>query len=507
MAATPAPEQPGENTFRRFLLVTLLVYALVQPLWIRATPLQAITLPDNLPAVAGRNERPLVVGIGPDEKEHFLYVLSLAERGRVPRPDPSRRTSPEEFVSYQAQHPPLFYAVAAVFYKLFGGALGPSGIWYLLRGLCAVFGAVTVALAARAARVAFPDRPLVAYGVGPAVAFLPMFGHMTGCLSNEPMAMALGAWAWLQAVRLVRSETPPTLRDGLLLGATLGLAALTRLTALLWLPAALVALVYAVRRAERPSWTPLFAALGVFALLLAPWLLYNQAAYGQAFLRTFDRPLLARGPLSDFFGRGIVPAEFPVPISAGVTALWYASTSWWPFWLVQFYVPNGLFSQALFLLLGLFLLALLGLHARSRTNANPQEPGDDTGGKAIVWAAAASLAFCVAALVQQQLFSDWNVVLSAGRYTVAAAPAGALLLCFALSTLGKGRGGGTVAAVAPAVLAAAMLAFDLYAAALVTRFYTDNPAQPEVQPITTSGVYQSGDRFALAAAAPDRRPA
>ena len=463
------PPPTTENRSPLYLLLaTLAAYLLLQLLWVRATPLQAITLPDNLPAA--RAETPLLVGLGPDEKEHFLYIVSLAETGRLPRPSPQYRTAPDEYVSYQAQHPPLFYAAVAVVYRLLHGAAGDSGIWYVLRGLCVLCGASVIIIADKAAKAAFPNRPLVALGTAPCLAFLPMFGHMTGCLSNEPLAMVFGALVWMQAVRLIRRNAAPTVRDAALLGATLGIACLTRLTALLWIPVVAVALLQPGKR----SLPTALAALAAFVLLLAPWLLYNQVAYGHAFLRTFDRPLLAHGSLSDFFGRGIVPAEFPVPVSFAQSVLWFAGTAWLPYWLTQFYAPLDLRPFLLLLSAGVGILLLLKGRDSLRSSDRP-----DTAGGAIVAAAFAALAFCVAALFQQELFSDWNAVLSAGRYLVAAAPASMLLLTFALSTVPALNRAPVAAA-----LAALMLVFDGYAAMTVSRFYADHPQQRDVQPIT-----------------------
>ena len=457
-----------QSRFARYrLLATLVLYVAVQILWVRATPTQSIYLPDNLPTYLA-TDFSLVVGLGPDEKEHYLYVLSLADNGRLPKPSPAFRASPDDYVSYQAQHPPLFYALSAVIYKAAHPLVGDIKIWYLLRGFCVLCGLAVIVLTDRAAKTAFPDRPLVALGTAPFVAFLPMFGHMTGNFSNEPLAMLFGAAVWLQSVRLLRRNTPPTIREALLLGLTLALACLTRLTALLWLPVVSIALL----RRGRVALPAALAGFALFALLLAPWFAYNQVAYGHAFLRTFDRPLLARGPISDFFGRGLVPAEFPVPINSTQSLLWYAGTAWLPFWLTQFYMPD---LRPIFLLLDAGAVILLVLNVSKLT----RDGVPDASGKAIVGAAFAATLFCFAALIQQELFADWNVVLSAGRYLVAAAPATGLLFLLALSTLRPLN-----RPVVAALVAAVMLAFDVYAANTVRQFYGDHPTQAEIQPIT-----------------------
>ncbi len=184
-----APVSFPDRAWRVILGATLIVYALIQFLYITATPLQVMTLPDNLPRNAPQS---LLVGIGPDEKEHFLYLLSLANRGTVPKPATRWRTAPEQYVSYQAQHPPVFYAVGAVLYQAVR-RLPPASVWYLLRGFCALCGGVVIVLAALAARAAFPHQPFLVLTTAPLIAFLPMFGHLMGNLSNEPLAMVFTA--------------------------------------------------------------------------------------------------------------------------------------------------------------------------------------------------------------------------------------------------------------------------------------------------------------------------
>jgi len=479
----------GGRTERTILAATLIVYAVLQMLYITATPLQSISLPDNLPPSRVKaGDTRLLVGIGPDEKEHFLYIVSLAERGAIPAPDPLHRRGDAEYVSYQAQHPPLFYAAAVPVY-LAARPLGPAGVWYLLRGLCALCGVGVIVLSARAARLAFPDRPVVALAAAPFVAFLPMFGHMTGCLSNEPLAMLLGAAAWLQMVRIVRQETPAGPRDAVLLGALLGLAALTRLTALLWVPAALIVLIYAARRREsRLPWPSVALCAACCAVLAAPWFVRNILEYGTPVLRTFYRPLLEGITLPDYIvnsSQPIQPRGFPQPIVVTplLVMLWFASTAWVPFWLIQFYVPGGMQAapawQAVFLLIVIFSLVLLFLNAsRARRESDAADPG----GRCLLWAAGAAIAFCVLALLQQMFWTDWNVLYSPGRYIVAALPATSLLFLFALSTLA--RRGEKIQRSMAAVVAVVMLILAFYTVTLVRTFYRDHPRQADVQPIT-----------------------
>lgn len=471
----------SERQWRRLLVVVLLLYACVQCLYIRTTPLQRVMLPENLPQVSGQqgSRDVLLVGIGPDEAAHFLYILSLARQGALPVPKPSSRTAPQQYTTYQAQHPPLFYALAAVLYRM-TARLPEAALWYLLRAFCAVCGGVVILLAAQAARLSFPDRPLLALAAAPIVAFLPIFGYMTATLSNEPLEMVFGAWAWLQLVRLARQQTPYNAASGALLGLTLGLAALSRFTALLWLPAIVIVLLHCARRGPRlglsaslRALSPLLTFALCFGLVIAPWLIHNQLAFGSPIIRAQYRPMLTTMSLLDFiFGRIFFSTSL-------TTAFWYASTAWFPFWLTQYALPGGLAAARLWqgvclALDGLVLLSLGVHHLRAR-----RRPEKDAAGRVLLWAAFSAVAFCVLTLLQQQLYSDWQVVFYGGRYLAAAAPAGILMLLMAISTWIRPSGRGLKAAALG--IAALMLAFDLYTVFLIQQFYATHPNQPFLQ--------------------------
>lgn len=479
LAEPSFPSGVSPRSWRLLLGVVLAAYACVQFFYITATPLLTVTLPDNLP---NRSTESILVGLGPDESEHFLYILSLADGGALPMPDPAHRTSPRQYVTYQAQHPPLFYALAALVYKAASG-LPPPAVWYLLRALCAACGGVVIVLAARAARLSFPNRPFFALAAAPAVAFLPMFGYMNAHLSNEPLGMVFGAAAWLQLVRLARGRTPYTVASGAFLGVTLGLAALTRLTALLWMPAVLLVFGYCAQRETGIHRVrPLLACALCFALLLAPWLVHNQVTFGSLLVRSYHRPLI-HGTLSHFV---LDPYFTPYLM---LTALWDSATAWCPFWLMQFSLPGGPnaapFWQALFLLLNIFLLLTLiwnGRRARQHSEA-PDREAPDAVGRLLLWSAFCAVAFCVLVLFQQCLFTDWQVMNYGGRYLAAATPASALLLVTACAAWV--RPAVRPAKIAAGVLAALLLGFDAYTVVLVQQFYRAHPSRPGVQRLTS----------------------
>lgn len=460
--------------------LTLLVYGVLSWLYLSATPVQEFVLPDSVPQA--QRTAPLRAGQGPDEKEYLLYVRSLAETGRPPRPTPAQRTSPADYVCYQAQHPPLFFLLSVPLWKLFG-VLG-DGFWLLWRGGCAALGGVVVVLGARAAQRAFPESRLVMVAAAPTVAFVPMFGHLMGNVSNEPLAMALGAWVWLRVVQHCRAEAP-SLRQAATLGALVGLALLTRLTAVLWVGAAGVTLLLVHRqRAVKP----LLVLVAVAVAILLPWLGYNVAQYGKPLLRTFSNPLLAHeATVSDFLGSGIRPQGSPTQFTPMIVVLFWSATGWTPFWLIGRYLDGGMPGMALnaaYILLAdmVILLALFWGASQARRGLAPR----DAVLRALLWAAGLNLVVLLAILLQQMFFVDWNVLQSAGRYLTAAAPTNALLLlAAAVAVTRKLPDRGQV--VLGIVLAVGLLAVDLHSVSLVRRFYTEFAHQQTYQKIAPEG--------------------
>lgn len=481
---------------RRFLFILLPLYAFIQLLYLSATPLQGIELPDNLPQ--NRSQK-LLVGIGPDEKEHFLYVLSLAEQGRLPRQTPRHRTAPDQYVSYEIQHPPLFYALAALVFKILS-PLGLPFVWYALRVIGSMLGFLVVLFSARAALVAFPDRPLVVLGTPACIALLPIFGHMNSVLSNEPLGAVLGAWAWFQAVRLIRQERAPTIRDAALLGVTLGVGMWTRSTVLLWLPATLLLILVAARRHQLGVGLPA-VVLGCFLALALPWFLYLKVTYGTPLLRSHYYPLLDNIGLLEYLRKAEdlvlylhgLPQPRPVPLRIVLSAI--SSTSWAPFWLIApIQGPVGGILHPLFFVLPFIVVILLFLHSSRQGKKPVTERENDPVGRALVWAAFSAVLFANTAVLYQIFYVDWSIINYAGRYLVSSAPAAALLLTFAVSTLPvlhhetHGVKRQRALAITFTVL---MFFFALWSALLVRRFYKENPEQPSVQPIVEARVRET----------------
>ncbi len=220
----------------------------------------------------------------PDEPAHYNYIRALAEERRLPVIEEgdydqeylarltSQKFPPELSIAplrYEDHQPPLYYLLAVPFYLLFGGNLIP------LRLLSVALGLLLLTVIHRLMRDLFPDHPFRALTVVALVALLPQHVAMTAAVNNDALAELVLATALWLAVRPNSRPWP--------LGAVVGLALLTKTTAYVALPVALLALWWDgakmdARRAAARIGRMLLAAL----LLAGPWLIRNATVYGWA---------------------------------------------------------------------------------------------------------------------------------------------------------------------------------------------------------------------------------
>jgi len=235
----------------------------------------------------------------PDEPAHYNYVRFLAEQRRLPElregdyPHAyieelkAARFPPERSIDgirYEFHQPPLYYALGALVY----GAAGPLALPMplTLRLFSLGLGALSLWISYRVVRAIYPDEPLLALGTAAFVATLPMHLAMTAAVNNDVLVeLLLGLIAW----QLVREPVGVwRLGRSLALGMLLGLAALTKLQALVGFGLAGLALAWDAWHSRRAPgarpWRMLLthgAAMGLLALVIAlPWLLRNASVYG-----------------------------------------------------------------------------------------------------------------------------------------------------------------------------------------------------------------------------------
>jgi hypothetical protein len=215
---------------------------------------------------------PLALGF--DARHHLAYVEALRAHWALP-------LATDGWSMYQ---PPLFYAVAAAL-----AGLGPS----VLAALPWLSGLGNVFVAHALARRLFPGDVRVALLAVSFAATLPMNLYVSAYFSNEaPHALLVG----LALLASVDGLLAPSLRARhlLLVGASFGLAALTKFTALVVFPVALFFLAIKSLAVERAgalrSGLRVGAATGVAAAIAGWFYLRNALHFGRPLVGNWNLP-------------------------------------------------------------------------------------------------------------------------------------------------------------------------------------------------------------------------
>ena len=260
---------------------------------------------------------------GPDEPDHVEYAAVLAQKRRLP-------TAEETHV---VQHPPLYYAAAALLWRASGAAQEPASLSRgpqaleqmtahavlgrrLLRFFSTLLACVTLLLLSRI---------LITLGVPRAwmlwmvllIAALPMFQYVSSVVNNENLSILYSSLLCLLIVRRVKSGEC-SLRQALGLGLVVGGGALIKQTTLYALPLALWTVWAVGGQSGRGTRLGLFiAGLPILGLW---WPLHNRLVSGQWFpcytipvnqaqvaAQALSHPLILLGWLRNMLETSVLP--------------------------------------------------------------------------------------------------------------------------------------------------------------------------------------------------------
>jgi 4-amino-4-deoxy-L-arabinose transferase-like glycosyltransferase len=228
----------------------------------------------------------------PDEPAHYAYVAFVAETGGLPELRPGDWDSalldrlknghlgPGDAVGairYEAWQPPLFYLAAAPALRLVSNfaAADPAATVSSLRAFNALIGALTLVVAYFSARTVLAAH--LALAVPLAMVGVPMFTAVSAAISADPLANLLSAGVLLLLLRRVRRRRSEFgNRWGIGAGALIGLGLLTKLALAIFVPLALVVIVFCSSHRVREG-ALLLATTG---LLVLPWLVHQVTTYG-----------------------------------------------------------------------------------------------------------------------------------------------------------------------------------------------------------------------------------
>lgn len=250
---------------------------------------------------------------GPDENSHYEYAWQIGNAGRLPLAAAlaAERGLPQTEGAVLGHHPPLYYALVGgamalagrddtVFGPRINPAFGlqgqpgnrlkflheahPDPLLGWLRMLSVLLGAVTVVCVHRLGRLACPDAPRVADLAALLAACLPMFSAMHGLLNNDVLATTLATATLVALVSLQRRERVTT-APAIGAGALVGLALLTKLTAMFLFGLLGLVLLLALLRG-RAHWPAALAGVAT-PLLISGWVFWRNASlYGDPLAMT-----------------------------------------------------------------------------------------------------------------------------------------------------------------------------------------------------------------------------
>jgi hypothetical protein len=235
--------------------------------------------------MAVNNISKIPLDVGMDIKGHMQYIASLYETMRIP-------LATEGWQMFQ---PPLFYILSAFIYQGFLNVFSSTASEFALRIIPLFCGIAQVELCYRTLRYAYPTRNDL-QAVGTLLGgLLPMNLYMSQFVSNEPLAACFTAVVILIIFRILSSPSTPDRRDLILTGLFLGLAMLTKMSAiLLALPVAVCLLCkLAVHAREKKMFIKASSQVFIFvfglAFLVSGWYyIRNWIEMGQLFVTGWD---------------------------------------------------------------------------------------------------------------------------------------------------------------------------------------------------------------------------
>jgi 4-amino-4-deoxy-L-arabinose transferase-like glycosyltransferase len=371
---------------------------------------------------------------GPDEPAHIIYVRSLAMDGCLPaltHGEEDNAYVPGAARTHEAHQPPLYYALAALVWRAFAGRadqlvtyVDRSGVSHRfavpgpvrpVRFVSVVLGALALILVWAAAGVVFPGRPALQLGAVALTGFTPMFTYMNGVINNDALLIPLfaaAAWQWARILRFGGSR-----RDIIALGLLVGVAMLTKETAVGLLAVSLVAVVL---DPTAKSWRGRAARVAAVAALTCAvggwWFVHKWMLYGKPMVYPFIYPLLG------------FPAEERLALLAALPRCVFLFT-FVPLDVISAHANVGLLSRFFG---ALAVLSAGGVALALLRRARLEMPRFE-GLSLLLWVLAAVVV--LGGLLRNVLLVDWRMGTSGGRYMVAVLPLLSLVSARGLSAL------------------------------------------------------------------------
>ncbi|MFQ5454998.1 MAG: glycosyltransferase family 39 protein [Nitrospirota bacterium] len=241
----------------------------------------------------------------PDEFGHFGYIQYVGERGKLPilgktmiskevvssfayldtarimfNPDQKQRLQKNRYIgefedeiaglknvrredsdilNYMAMHPPLYYFILSIIYRMFR-SFDLISLAFLLRLFSIITGAVTVIISYHITKEIFPDESSSFLLLTPLIiSFHPQFTFISSVISNDNLVILLFSLYILFIIRGIKNGISYSL--SIILGIILGLGMLTKISFIIGFPIYILFLLLIYKITPSPCPLPLTLTL------------------------------------------------------------------------------------------------------------------------------------------------------------------------------------------------------------------------------------------------------
>jgi hypothetical protein len=219
--------------------------------------------------------------VGMDSVYHYDYIKFLLEHKRLPLADEG----------HQMFRAPLPYVLYAGLSAAISGFFDQEVIDKIVRLVSVACGVAMVEICYRTMRHAYPGRRDL-QSIGTLVGgLMPMSLYLSQAVGDEPLTGALGSLAILMSVRILALPNGATWRQFAAMGAAVGLAQLSKFTALLLIPPAIaVVVVWAMSqpRGLRRASVAFSAFTATYVLVSGWYYIRNYYYFGQLLVGGWD---------------------------------------------------------------------------------------------------------------------------------------------------------------------------------------------------------------------------
>lgn len=270
----------------------------------------------------------------PDERQHANYVATVQKERSLPVFRPG---SSDLYETYQSHQPPLYYILAAGWSQALGLDPQTQADGFRLRLFNTLLGLLTLVGIYSAARWGTGSETL-ALTAAALAGLMPMFVALHSAVSNDPLLILGCTWSLALMARVLREGW--TVKLALALGLVMGLSLITKTTALVLLPVALI-LCWQTRESLQPRWVTALV-FGLPLLIASPVWMRNMTLYSDPLaMRAFKEAFVGTAQRKDMMQMVAMMREANGLAPSGAAADYWVN--WFGWWTGRSFV--GAFGQ------------------------------------------------------------------------------------------------------------------------------------------------------------------